>query len=439
MKTFVRYLNYLRLAAFPLGYGLTGALVGGTLNRVMIADLELPASLVGLFFAVPLLVSPARVWLGYRSDGYPVLGRRREPYILAGAVLVGLGVFVATTLVVRSPSTALGPVAGVLLAFVVYGLGRNLAHNSFQALLADTFTGDQRPRAMTIYEVTTLLGLVIGAGALGQALETFDPGRLVAVTLGAVVAVFLLSGLAALGQERRVMPSLAPIRKARATPFSTAVREVVMGDPQVRIFFTLVMFTFVGTLAQDVLLEPYGALALGMAVGQTTRLTALWGLGVIASMLLSGAALIKIFGHIPVLRAGLVSSTLVFIGLILAGSTGDVSLFRALVLVMGLGTGLAGAGMLTGVIHFTTSIRAGMLMGVWGMANLIGRAFGSLMGGAVVDVVGGVSGNVFAAYTTVFALEAVLLLIALGLSFRLDVSASRAHGEEMQGRLVAAD
>jgi len=47
-------------------------LVGGTLNRVMIVELGIPASLEGLFFGLPLIISPLRVWLGYRSDAYPL-------------------------------------------------------------------------------------------------------------------------------------------------------------------------------------------------------------------------------------------------------------------------------------------------------------------------------------------------------------------------------
>ena len=81
----IRFLNNFRLAGFSIAYGLSGALIGGTLNRIMIADLGLPASLVAFFFAIPLLVSPVRVWLGYRSDGFPLFGRRREPYIVIGA------------------------------------------------------------------------------------------------------------------------------------------------------------------------------------------------------------------------------------------------------------------------------------------------------------------------------------------------------------------
>jgi len=105
---------------------------------------------------------------------------------------------------------------------------------------------------------------------------------------------------------------------------------------------------------------------------------------------------------------------------------------------MGLGTGLAGAGMLTGVISFTTAIRAGMLMGVWGVANMVGHAFGSLMGGGIVDLVRGLTGgNAFAAYGTVFAFEVIMLLVALYLSTRLDVEESQAYVEEQS--LVIAE
>ena len=60
---FVRTLNNARLAFFSIAYGLSGALIGGTLNRIMIAELGLPATLVPFFFAIPLLISPVRVWL----------------------------------------------------------------------------------------------------------------------------------------------------------------------------------------------------------------------------------------------------------------------------------------------------------------------------------------------------------------------------------------
>ena len=207
---------------------------------------------------------------------------------------------------------------------------------------------------------------------------------------------------------------------------------MVFADKQVRILFLLVIFTFIGTLAQDALLEPYGGLVLGMSVGDTTRLTMYWGLGVMFAMLLSGFFLLKWLGFMKLMRTGIILSVAVFIGLIAVGMSGNAGAFKGLVFVMGLGTGLAGAGMLSGVVSFTTPIRAGMLMGVWGVANMVGHAFGNLMGGTVVDLVRFTTGSALIAYSTLFALEAVMLLIALYLSTRLDMNASQASMEERE-------
>jgi BCD family chlorophyll transporter-like MFS transporter len=187
--------------------------------------------------------------------------------------------------------------------------------------------------------------------------------------------------------------------------------------------------TFIGTLAQDVLLEPYGALVLGMTVSETTRLTAWWGGGVLLSMLLSGGFLLRIVGHLVLLRVGLVATVAVFAGVIGAGLAGSPGAFRVLVAVMGLGTGLAGAGLLGGIATFATSVRAGLLMGVWGMASLFGKAAGSIIGGAVVDAIRVATGEIFVAYATVFAGEAILLAVAFFLTFRLRVEVSRASRE----------
>ena len=386
MKPFTRILNNIRLALFPIGYGLTGALIGGTLNRVMIAELGFPASLVGFFFAIPLLISPIRVWFGYRSDGFPILGRRHEPYLMLGSLVTGIGIILATTIAVNIAQTTLFLFLSVTLAFIIYGLGRNLGHNTFQALVSDRFSGDQRSRAITLYEVATLIGLVVGAGGLGGALETYDPVRLITVAIGVASIFLLLAILASLGQEPRNQTVQVATKTAGKIPFQRVLREIVLSDPQVRLFFILVIFTFVGTLAQDVLLEPYGALVLDMSVGDTTRLTAFWGVGVMISMLLSGIILLKVFGYMTVMRTGIIASMLVFLGVVITGALGNPGLFRILVLFMGLGTGLAGAGMLAGLINFTTPVRAGLLMGVWGVANQVGHAIGSLMGGGVVDI-----------------------------------------------------
>ena len=431
MKNIGRYLNYVRLGLFPLSYGIVGALMGSTLNRVMLADIGFRAVWVGFFFAAPDLVAPVRVWLGYRSDGFPIYGRRREPYIILGALVATVSIYLVTQLSISGEVSSPLLLLSIVLAFILYGLGRNLAHNSWQALLADKFLGNARPRAITIYEVVTVLGLIMGAGAIGSMLSAYDPARLLAVAIGIATVTFLLALVAAIIQEPLTTAAEAATEKAREMPFAQVFKEIVWADRQVRLFFVLIMFAFVGTLAQDVFLEPYGGLVLGMDVGQTAQLTVFWGLGLMAAMLLAGAVLINWLGFMQVLRIGLIVNILVFIGIILVGVVESVTLFRVLVLVMGAATGLAGAGMLTIIINFTSSLRAGMLLGVWGVANQVGRALGSLMGGSVVELMQTLTGgNNFVSYTAVFALEIVMLVAALGLSYRLDVTQSRAQEEE---------
>jgi BCD family chlorophyll transporter-like MFS transporter len=414
------------MAAFPLGIGLTSVLTNGTLNRVMIVEQGLPASFVGLCFALPLLIAPLRVWLGYRSDTRPLWGMRRTPYIFAGTLLLIAGMLAATLLVLTLPPanmlfTGLLGVA-VLLAFLVYGLGRHLASNTFEALLADTFHGPQRPRAVTLFKVAMFVGIIGTAITLGALLDPFSPTRLAIIVGGALLLTLLLTLLAIVGQERPSERLQAAVSEARTVSFRATITTLLWPDPHLRRFFLLVMLVIVGTLAQDILLEPYGGLVLGMTPGATTRLTALWGIGTVIAMLGAGLGLIQRVGYLPVLRGGLCLTIAAFGGLIAVGALQQAGALYGLVVVLGLGTGLSAAGLLTAVVEQTTAARAGTLMGVWGVAHESGEALGGLLGGGVVDVVRLLSaGNNWLAYSSVFALEAGLLLVALVMVGRVRV------------------
>ena len=54
------------------------------------------------------------------------------------------------------------------------------------------------------------------------------------------------------------------------------------------------------------------------------------------------------------------------------------------------------------------------------------------MGGTIVDVMRLTTGSALIAYSALFGLEAVMLLIALYLSTRLDMNASQASMEERE-------
>ena len=85
----------LRLALFQVSVGMALALLNGTLNRVMIVELKVPAWLVATMVALPLLFAPFRAFLGFRSDHHrSVLGWRRVPYIWMGTLLQYCGLAV---------------------------------------------------------------------------------------------------------------------------------------------------------------------------------------------------------------------------------------------------------------------------------------------------------------------------------------------------------
>ncbi|WP_420629346.1 BCD family MFS transporter [Candidatus Leptofilum sp.] len=419
--------NLIRLAAVPLSLTLISILAGSVINRVMVVELGLPVTLAGLFLAVPLLVAPVRVWLGHRSDAYPIRGLRREPYIIIGAGLAGLGAAVSVALVLRTESLLSVGAAATLLFLIVYGIGKNLTSNTFQALLADKFEeGAPRSRAATLYEVVNMIGLIAGAGIVGATLQPYTPERLTVVVavIGGMALLFAL--FAAPRQEPRDVADRGS-QEARSQDFRTIVKQVVMGNPQVRRFFVVVMLTLLGTQIQDVLLEPYAAVRFGMTVGESSQLTAFWGLGTLIAMLASGLYLIKRFGYLRIYRIGLGVVAVMFLVIVAIGFTGNANLLRLAVVFLGLGTGLAAASLLVSMIEFTTEARAGLLIGVWGVAHQLGRAMASLLGGLVVDSLLSVSGgNEMLAYGTAFVLETILVIVAIGLIAKVDVAEAKA-------------
>ena len=76
----------IRLSLFQLSVGITLVLLGGTLNRVMAVELGIPVTLIASAMALPLLLAPARMLIGFKSDHRrSYLGWRRTPYVWLGA------------------------------------------------------------------------------------------------------------------------------------------------------------------------------------------------------------------------------------------------------------------------------------------------------------------------------------------------------------------
>ncbi len=78
----------LRLSLFQVSVGMALVLMIGTLTRVMIVELKVPAALVGIMISLPLIFVPFRALIGFRSDHHrSALGWRRVPYLWMGTMV----------------------------------------------------------------------------------------------------------------------------------------------------------------------------------------------------------------------------------------------------------------------------------------------------------------------------------------------------------------
>jgi BCD family chlorophyll transporter-like MFS transporter len=72
----------------------------------------------------------------------------------------------------------------------------------------------------------------------------------------------------------------------------------------------------------------------------------------------------------------------------------------------------------------------GLYIGAWGFSNALSRLTGSVLGGVVRDVVTQATGHALSGYLVVFGIEALMLLVAAIMLYRIDVRAFRRRGEE---------
>jgi BCD family chlorophyll transporter-like MFS transporter len=299
-------------------------------------------------------------------------------------------------------------------------MGKNAMHTASQAIVADVFDEDERPRAASILRATFILGIILGSVLLGRLVDPYSQERLLAVVTGTGIAAIVLSVLGNLGVEPTGDAIEEICGRVRAVPFGATLKWTLQ-NRQVRIFFFFVALILLSTLSQDLFLEPYGAEVFGMSVGETARLSMYWGAGTLVAMLLGGLVLVNRWGRKRVSAIGLVIVAVVFVGLIVAGTNGSQPMFLALVLMLGVGGGIAGAGALTLMVDFTSPEYAGLLMGAWTVAHQLAEAVGNLMAGLVVDRAFAWSQSYLTAFGTLFGIEVLFALVGLVLLARLDV------------------
>ena len=427
----------LRLSLFQVSVGMAQVLLLGTLNRVMIVELSVPAMIVAAMIAIPVLVAPFRALLGHRSDTHrSALGWKRVPYLWFGSLwqMGGLAVMPFALLVLSGDRTFDVPYAGEVLAaiaFLMTGLGMHMTQTAGLALASDRATDDTRPRVVALLYVANLLGMGISALAIGWLLQNFDPLTLVKVVQGCGLATLVLN-LIALWKQERFRPMTKAEREEPRPRFADAWADLMAGGTAGRLLVVVVLGT-IGFTMQDVLLEPYGGEILGLSVSQTTYLTAMSATGALTGFVLAARWLARGTDPYRLAARGILAGIAAFSAVIFAAPLHSTALFFAGAGLIGFGGGLFAIATLTVAMTMPVGglAGAGIALGAWGAAQATAQGLSIFMGGTLRDVVGhlATSGKLGAGlvdpslgYSFVYHLEIGLLfatLAALGPLVRL--------------------
>ena len=275
----------LRLSLFQVSVGMALVLLIGTLNRVMIVELDVPASLVGIMISLPLIFAPFRALIGFRSDTHrSELGWKRVPFIWQG-----------THGAIRRPRHHAVCVAGALRrrqcrparrhgSAVAAPASRSCSsapactprRRSAWRLATDLAPTESQPKVVGLMYVMLLFGMIASALGFRRAAREFQPRRLDPGDSGRGAGHddsqhgrAVEAGGRAAEPPRRNRSRAAQLSANRGRASSAA-------DQALRRLIAVGLGTMAFSM-EDVLLEPYGGQILHLAVGDTTKLTATLG------------------------------------------------------------------------------------------------------------------------------------------------------------------
>ena len=427
----------LRLSLFQVTVGMSTGLLVGTLNRVMIVELGVSASLVALMIAMPLLFAPFRALIGFKSDVHrSAFGWRRVPFLWLGTMLqfCGFGIMPFALILLSGDHTSpmwIGQVGGAF-AFLLVGAGMQITQTAGLALATDLAPPESRPRVVALMYVMLLAGMLVSSVIFGALLQGFTPVRLIQVVQGAGFISLVLNSIALWKQEARRSRSATDVQTARPAFRSSWARFTAFG--KTRRFLLVVALGTAAFSMQDVILEPYGGEVLKLSVSATTLLTALIAIGALMGLVWAARALQQGRDPYRLCATGLIVGVIAFSAIICSDPLGAPLMFRIGATLVGFGGGVFAVGTLMAAMNLDSAADAGLTLGAWGAVQATAGGLAIAAGGMLRDGVGylatsGALGDALnspsAGYSAVYHIEIGLLfltLIALGPLVRRNTS-----------------
>ncbi len=444
-------LQMFQLGLFQMGLGMMSLLTLGVLNRVMIKELAIPATIAAGVIAVHQFMSPARLWFGQLSDARPLFGHHRTGYVWVGAALLAIASFLAVQVmwalgdsVAANGWNTTSQIWVVALGgvFALYGLALSSGSTPFAALLVDVSEESNRSQLVGIVWSMLMVGIVIGAITISRLLP--QEGTIVdlAATKASINRVFVivpavvfgLSVIGTLGIERKFSRFTARTGHAASEredqiSFARALK-VLTASPQTGLFFSFLLFMTISLFIQDAVLESYGGQVFNMSISETTQLNAQWGSGTLVGIATTGFAIVPRLGKQRTTKLGcaLVAGCAALI--ILAGFTANATLLKSAIFLFGLASGVTTTGALSMMLDLTAAQTAGTFIGAWGLAQAMARGMATVIGGVALDTSKKLLPDLVTAYGAVFSLQILGMLAAIALLSRVNIQEFRTTAKE---------
>ena len=406
------WIGIVRLGLVQAAIGAIVVMTTSTLNRIMVVELALPASLPGLLVAIHYFVQVIRPRMGFESD----IGGKRTPWIIGGVGLLALGGFgaaIATTLM--GVHLIIG-IAAAIVAFFLIGIGVSMSGTSLLALLAKGVSDERRAAAATTVWLMMIFGFALTSGIAGKFLDPYSPEKVILISgiislLACSITVLALYGLE--GRDLKHEESSVP----QKIPFKKAITDI-LADPDTKKFTAFIFLSMFAFSAQDLILEPFAGIIFKYSLGETTSLSGIQHSGVLSGMLLvavcGSSKLRRYFGSLRSwMIYGCLASALAMFGLVIAGILEGEWPLKLNVYILGLANGAFSIAAIASMMRLAVlggGGKEGVRIGLWGGAQAIAFGLGGLLGATASDLARSIFTNPAFAYSSVFFIEAILFI-----------------------------
>ncbi len=481
----VSLLTMIRLGLFQMGLGMMSVLLFGLLNRILIKELGIPGTIASLVLAVTLFVAPARIWFGQMSDTKPLFGLHRTWYVRVGAICFATIAFLAVQpiwkmgLLIKDGNWGQASlwIALCTTLFGFYGVAISASSTPFATMLVDITDEEDRSKIVAVDWAMLLVGTIAGGITIGVLLKKLGNcpspedlqrsiNQLFLIVPWIVVSFAFISTwgvekkysrfLQNKNQERVAIAAQGISHKPKEVVGLNRAWTLLTASQQTRFFFTFLIAMTLGLFLQDTILEPFGGDVFNLPAGETALLNVPYGVGTVIGILVAGFLVAPRIGKKKTTQIGCQAVAISLGAIIISGFTANPAVLKLCLALFGFSSGITTTGAITLMLDLTAAETAGTFIGAWGLAQALSRGAAAVFGGGLLDAGSLVFRSAPAAsvavtcavtrenhpamsYGLVLAVQACMMLLALGLLGRVSVQEFKADAKDTINAVIAND